>query len=344
METKRQTNLLLNLAAVVIVLAGLKLSSAVVLPLLISVFIAMIAAPPVFWLEQRRVPPVLAVFSVVGLIVLLATLLGMIVADSMNDFLAALPEYQARLKSEIGGLMPVAESLGIPVNRQALQDVIDPGAAMGLVSNLLSSLGNVLANGFIILLLVIFILLEASSLPVKMRHALMAPEATLDRFAELGSKMNTYLAIKTWVSLGTGASATLLAYAFGVDFPLVLGLLAFLLNYIPNIGSIIAAVPAVLLALLELGTGSAVGVAIGYFCINTLFGNVIEPRFQGRGVGLSTFVVFFSLIFWGWLFGSVGMLLSIPLTMTLKIALDAYDETRWLAVLLGPEQAKEDTA
>ena len=343
-KSSQQTNLLLNLAAVVVVLAGLKLSGPVVVPLLISVFIAMIAAPPVFWLEKRRVPPALAVLSVVGLIVLLASLIGMVVAGSIDSFLAALPEYQARIKTEIGSLMPMAESLGIPVNRQALQDVIDPGAAMGLVSNLLSGLGNVLANGFIILLLVIFILFEASSLPIKMRSALMAPEETLARFAELAAKMNTYLAIKTWVSLGTGLSATVLCSLIGVDFPLVLGLLAFLLNYIPNIGSIIAAIPAVLLALLELGTGSAVGVAVGYFAINTLFGNVIEPRFQGRGVGLSTFVVFFSLIFWGWLFGSVGMLLSIPLTMTLKIALSAYDETRWLAVLLGPEQEQDSTA
>lgn len=162
-------------------------------------------------------------------------------------------------------------------------------------------------------------------------------------FGELANKMNTYLAIKTYVSFGTGISASLLCYIVGVDFPLVIGLLAFLLNYIPNIGSIIAAIPAVLLAFVELGLGSAAATAVGFFAINTVFGNVIEPRFQGRGVGLSTFVVFFSLIFWGWLLGSVGMLLSIPLTMTLKLALNSNDQTRWLAVLLGPEQAPEES-
>lgn len=341
MELQKNSNLLLNLAAVVVVLGGLKLSGPVITPLLVSVFIAMIAAPPVFWLERKRVPPVLAVFSVVGLIVVLAALVGMVVAGSVDNFVAALPEYQARLKSEIGSLTPLAQTLGLPVNLQALQDIVDPGAAMGVVSNLFRGLGGLLANSFIILLLTIFILLEASSLPIKMRNALQFPEQALDRFAELASKMNTYVAIKTMVSVGTGISATVLCYAMGVDFPFVLGLLAFLLNYIPNIGSIIAAIPAVALALLELGGGPALGVAAGYFAINTVFGNVIEPRFQGRGVGLSTFVVFFSLIFWGWLLGSVGMLLSIPLTMSLKIALATNEQTRWLAVLLGPEQDKD---
>lgn len=341
MELQKRSNLLVNLAAVVVVLAGLKLAGPVIMPLLVSVFIAMIAAPPVFWLEHRRVPPVLAVFSVVGLIVLFAALVGMVVAGSVDDFVAALPEYQTRLKGEIAGLIPLAQTLGLPLNLQALQDIVDPGAAMGLVSNLFRGLGGLLTNSFLILLLVIFILLEASSLPIKLRSALKAPEQALERFAELASKMNTYVAIKTTVSLGTGLSATVLCYAMGVDFPFVLGLLAFLLNYIPNIGSIIAAIPAVALALIELGGGPALGVAVGYFAINTVFGNVIEPKFQGRGVGLSTFVVFFSLIFWGWLLGSVGMLLSIPLTMSLKIALAAHDETRWLSVLLGPEQEKD---
>lgn len=342
MDMNKQSNLLLNLAAVVVILAGLKWSAPVIMPLLVSVFIAMIAAPPVFWLESRRVPAVVAVLSVVGVIVSFAGLVGMVLAESVDDFLLALPGYQAQLGQKLASLQPLAQTFDVPLNLQALQDIVDPGAAVGLVSNLFRSLGGLLANSFVILLLVIFILLEASSLPVKMRAALQAPEATLERFGELASKMNTYVAIKTWVSLGTGMSAAVLCWSVGVDFPLVLGLLAFLLNYIPNIGSILAAIPAVMLALIGVGEPQALLVALGYFAINTVFGNVIEPRFQGRGVGLSTFVVFFSLVFWGWLLGSVGMLLSIPLTMSLKIALAAHDETRWLSVLLGPQTQAEE--
>ena len=110
---------------------------------------------------------------------------------------------------------------------------------------------------------------------------------------------------------------------------------AFLFNFIPNIGSIIAAVPAVLLAFVQLGPTTAGLAAIGYVVTNMVMGNVIEPRFMGRGLGLSTLVVFLSLIFWGWLLGTVGMLLSVPLTMIVKLALESSDDSRWLALLLA---------
>ena len=137
------------------------------------------------------------------------------------------------------------------------------------------------------------------------------------------------------MSLGTGAAVWLWLTILGVDYPVLWGLLAFLLNYVPNIGSIIAAVPAVLLALVQLGPGAAAWAAAGYLAVNVLFGSVLEPRFMGRGVGLSALVVFLSLVFWGWVLGPVGMFLSVPLTITAKIALAASDETRWAAVLLG---------
>jgi len=146
-----------------------------------------------------------------------------------------------------------------------------------------------------------------------------------------------YMAIKTWMSLMTGCVVALWLYIIGVDYPLLWGLLAFLLNYVPNIGSIIAAVPAVLLALIQLGGGSAILAGAGYLVVNMAIGNFLEPRVMGKGLGLSTLVVFISLVFWGWVFGPVGMLLSVPLTMTIKIALDSNEETRWASVLLGSE-------
>ncbi|MGB0958005.1 MAG: AI-2E family transporter, partial [Litorivicinus sp.] len=182
MELNDRSFTLINLAAVVVVIAGVKQAAPVVVPLLVSAFIAMIACPPVFWLERRNVPPVVAVLGVVSVIVGFATLISLVVAGSIDGFLQALPTYQARLKAEIGAIAPVAAEWGLPVDLKTLQDVIDPGAAMGLVSNLLSGLGNVLANGFLILLLVVFILLEASSLPSKIRTALRAPEDALQQF------------------------------------------------------------------------------------------------------------------------------------------------------------------
>jgi len=147
------------------------------------------------------------------------------------------------------------------------------------------------------------------------------------------------MAIKSWMSLATGIAVFILLAVVGVNYAVLWGLLAFFLNYVPNIGSIIAAIPAILLALIQLGFVKSIIVAGGFVVINLVVGNVIEPRFMGRGLGLSTLVVFLSLLFWGWVLGPVGMLLSVPLTMTAKIALDSREETRWLAILLGPEIA-----
>ena len=140
--------------------------------------------------------------------------------------------------------------------------------------------------------------------------------------------------IKTWVSLATGALAAVLCYV-GLDFALLWGLLAFLLNYIPNIGSIVAGLPPLLLAIVQLGPLEATLIAAGYLAINNILGNFIEPRFMGQGLGLSTFAVLVSLVFWGWVLGPVGMLLSIPLTMAVKIAMEGRPETLWIAIMLG---------
>ncbi|MDP7389373.1 MAG: AI-2E family transporter, partial [Pseudomonadales bacterium] len=131
---------------------------------------------------------------------------------------------------------------------------------------------------------------------------------------------------------------TVILWVLGVDFPLLWGLLAMLLNFIPTIGSIIAAVPPGMLAIVQAGPGTAVAVAFGFIMINMVMGNVLEPRFMGRGLGLSTLVVFLSLVLWGWLLGPIGMLLSVPLTMTAKIALEANPQTSWIAYLLGPPE------
>jgi len=145
------------------------------------------------------------------------------------------------------------------------------------------------------------------------------------------------MSLKTWISLATGAVIATWLTLLGVEYPLLWGLLAFLLNYVPNIGSIIAAVPAIMMAFIQLGIGSALATAAGYLVVNIAVGSIIEPRVMGRGMGLSTLVVFLSLLFWGWALGPVGMVLSVPLTMILKIALESRDDTRWFAVLLGPE-------
>ena len=343
-EKTKASRILVTMAALVVVVAGMSAAKAIIVPFLLAAFIAIIGAPPLFWLKRRGLSTWLSLLIVILAILLVGLLIAGLVGSSVKDFSRDLPVYEAKLKQQVSFGTGWLENLGVDISGLPLTDVFDPGAVMKLVAALLNGLGNVLANGFLILMTVIFMLLEASSFPAKLRAVLGSSESSLRHFDSFIKNVKHYMAIKTLVSLATAILVASWLAVIGVDYPLLWGLLAFALNYIPSIGSIIAAVPPVLLAVIQLGLSSAGLAAVGYVVINLLMGNVIEPRFMGRGLGLSTLVVFLSLLFWGWVLGPVGMLLSVPLTITAKMALDSRDETRWVAVLLGPEiSSKSDT-
>lgn len=325
-------------AALVVIIAGLRTARPVVVPMLVSMFVAFACLPAVNRLRRMRVPKVLAVTIVVVGLVAIVSGVAAFVGSSLTNFVQTLPIYQARLEAQVIEAMDWFAARGFEVpDRSQLQDTVDPGAALGLVATLLNGVGDTLTNGLLILITVIFILMEASSFRVKLQSAFHAEGSTFPQIAKVTTGLKQYLVIKTMVSLLTGTIVAVWLAILGVDFPLLWGLLAFLLNFIPNIGSILAAVPVTLLALVQIGMGTALLVALGFFVINMVIGNVIEPRWTGHGVGLSPLVVFFCLIFWGWVLGPIGLILSVPLTVTLKIALESSPETEWLAVLLGPE-------
>ena len=325
-------NALLVTAALVVVVAGIKAAEELMVPFLLAAFIATIAATPVFYLHRLRVPVGAAIALV--MLAMIAVLLGIgaLVAQAVAEFRDQLPFYEERLGALAQGLLSALAPLGLDLSL----DVVDPREALEFAGDALLSLGNVLSNGFLILLTVIFILAEAWSFPRKLQAVLDDPDRDLPHFYQFAANVNRYIAIKTTVSVATGVFVTLALWAIGVDFPVLWGLLAFMLNYVPTIGSAIAAVPPVLLALIQLGVGSAIATAGVFVVVNVVMGNVVEPRFMGRGLGLSTLVVFLSLVFWGWMLGPVGMLLSVPLTMTAKIALEANPTTEWIAHLLDP--------
>lgn len=340
----KPSQLLLTIAAFVVVVAGMKAAVTILVPFLLAAFIAIIGGAPLFWLQRKRLPTWLALLIVIFGIFVIGFLIVGLVGSSVKDFSEDLPIYQEKLKQQTAAIIAWLASHGIDTSGLALEEKFDTGSIMRLVSALLNSLGNVLTNGFLILMTVIFILLEASSFPEKLQTILGDADSSLVHFNDFTDNVKQYMAIKTLVSLATGVLVTIWIAIIGVDYPLLWGLLAFVLNYVPNIGSIIAAIPVVLLATIQLGIIQAVAVAIGYLVVNLVMGSVIEPRFMGRGLGLSTLVVFLSLIFWGWVLGPVGMLLSVPLTITAKIALDSREETRWIGVLLGPQRAAKVSA
>jgi predicted PurR-regulated permease PerM len=291
------------------------------------------------WLQKNRVPTVLAALTIVSAMMLILFVVGTILGRTIAEFTAQLPIYQERLDTLVKqGLQFAVDHLNADEEIRDLNDVINPGFAMNLVANIFSALRGLLTNVFLIFFTMIFILLEASTVETKVAAAFGRSTQSLKRPRVFLANLGSYLGIKTLVSLATGFLAWLVTLIIGLDFPLLWGMLAFLLNYVPTIGSIIAAVPAVLLALVQLGPAEASATAIGFIVINIAFGNFIEPRLMGYGVGISPLIVFVGLIFWGWVFGPVGMLLSVPLTMTLKLALESDDSTRWIAILIGSER------
>jgi predicted PurR-regulated permease PerM len=337
--TPNKTSAIMILAAVVVVIYGMQMMSVLLVPFLIAAFLAMITVRPMLWMQAHKVPSILAALLIVTMLMLILAMVGAILGTSIAEFTAALPAYQARLDVIIAGVFDfIVRNSNVDESIESIGDMIDPGFAMGLVAGLLNSLREVLTNTFLIVFTMIFILLEASTAKTKFEAAFGRSADTLDNVRDFMQNLGRYLGIKTVISMATGLCAGLLTWSLGLDFPLLWAMIAFLLNYVPTIGSIIAAVPAVLLALIQIGPGAAGATALGFIGINVVFGNFLEPRLMGYGVGLSPLVVFVGLVAWGWIFGPVGMLLSVPLTMTLKMALESDDRTRWVAILLGSER------
>lgn len=342
-------SLLVTAAALVILVAGLRAGQSIILPLLLAAFVAVLCIPLLSWLTRHRVPPVVAVVIVILVAILGLVGVALVVGSAVNDFADRVPFYEKRFKLLHTGTQAWLTDLGVPITFDRLYSVANPGTIMGIVSSALAAMAATLSNLLLVLFVVIFILLEAGGFRKKMVAALAArndvsdedTENRLQQLEEVVQNVQSYLAWKTIISIGTALCVGLYCYFLGVDFPILWALLAFLLNFVPNIGSLLAAGPPVLLSLVQLGPGSALALAVGYVVINTIFGNVVEPLVLGRKLGLSSLVVFLSLIVWGFVWGPVGMLLSVPLTVMVRIALEANPDTRWIAVLLGPSPESE---
>ncbi len=342
---QRASRGLLAIAALVVIIAGMRAAADLIVPFLLAISIAIICLPPLAWMQRRRVPTILAVGILI--IVIIAAMLGVgaLIGDSISSFVQDMPAYQDRLQGVLQQLMKFAHRLDWNVTLGGLRHQLNPESAFSLVTRFFKSFGAVLGDGFLIVLTVLFLLFEASVLPRKFGTMPLQERRhrSLDVFSSFVDSVQRYVFLKTVISLGLGILVALVLWGLGVRYAMLWGLLAFLLNFVPNIGAFLSAIPPILLALLQGGWplfGSTLGTL---FAIHFTTGNFVEPVLMGERLGLSTLVVFVSLIVWGWVLGPVGMLLSVPLTMIIRIGLASSQETRWLAVLLGPApRATED--
>ncbi|NJN24805.1 MAG: AI-2E family transporter [Cyclobacteriaceae bacterium] len=328
---------LVQLAALIIIVAGLMAMQSILLPIIMALFISIICMQPIIWITKKRIPYFLAVTIVLLSMALLFLSFGGIIGNSLAKFTRDLPKYESNLKEMTLSFITYMNARGAQINPDQLLKMIDPGKILSFTTGVVGEIGGIMSDSLIILFITIFMLLEGKSIAFKARAIEIEHGNPLQYFEVIGSSIRRYLSIKTVVSLLTGVFIWIWLLVVGVDNAVLWGLIAFLLNYIPNIGSIIAAAPTMLLALVQLGTGGMVWTGIGYLIVNIVMGSIVEPKVMGRGLGLSTLVVFLSLIVWGFLFGAVGMFLSVPFTMTIKIILEKNEKTKWIAVLLGTE-------
>ena len=311
-------------AAIVIILAGIKAASEIVVPFLLSLFIAIICSPLLNYLTKRKVPYGLAIILLLLLISIGLLFLFSLINNTIQEFSESLPQYRQLLGEHVNKLVALSQKMKIPfdISENSIMENFDPTIFMNFVRRVFLSFSGVVTNIFVLVLVVIFMLLEAPYAKHKFAvvfssdsKEISQQERYLDRILQ---GVISYLGVKTMMSLLTAICIWLLLEIVGVQYAILWATLSFLLNYIPNIGSIIAA-------------------------INMIIGNVLEPRLMGKKLGLSTLVVFLSLLFWGWLLGTVGMLLSVPLTMALKIALEASPTTVKYALLLGDSDSAHES-
>jgi AI-2 transport protein TqsA len=332
---------LLGAAALVVLVAGLKAAAGLLLPVLLAAFLAVLAGPPVRRLVRRGLPPGIAIVIVMLVTVALLAALGAFVGRSVARFSADLPRYEERLGQAVQGVLAAIERLGLEVDRDAPPRALEAGRLVQLVSDVLQSFLSALSNLVVILLIAFFMLMEASGFPAKFRRALGDPGSELAGFAAARENVYRYVGVKTLMGVATGILTAIVAFLVGVDYPGLWGLLAFLFNFVPQIGSVVAAAPPVVLAWLQHGPSAAIAMATGKLAIDQVLGNVIEPRIMGRSMGLSPLVVFLSLLFWSFVWGAVGIVLAVPLTMVVKLFLDASPATRPIGILLGPAREPE---
>ncbi|HEV2855002.1 MAG TPA: AI-2E family transporter [Thermoanaerobaculia bacterium] len=340
----RDTKLILILLGVLVFFAVgfvLHILAPVLVPFVLAVFLSRIFSPLVAALRQRRVPAPLAILLVLILVSIVILIFSVVLYSSAQSFTEAMPRYQARLKGMLGEVSAwLAASfprLQAQIQHYQWDKAVEISSVTGVAAGMVGSFLVFFNDAFLVLLFLVFLLSGGEAFPGKLRRA-FAPEHAerLDGvIRSIEAETRRYLLMKTLINLITGVAVAILLAAFGVDFPLFWGLVTFLAHYIPSLGAVLSVgLPAIFL-FLQFSPGMALLIALLNAALQFAVGNVIEPRVMGGSLNLSTLLVLLSLIFWGWLWGPWGMILSVPITSMLKIVCEHVDPLRPLAVLMS---------
>jgi AI-2 transport protein TqsA len=288
---------MVNIAALIIIIAGVIYAKSIITPLLLALFISIICAQPISWLEKKKIPRALALVMVISGLIILFSGFAFLIGGTLSSFSGNVSRYEVTLTGISNSFIGFLNEKGLSVSADQLSNFIQPAKILSFTAGAVNQLLNMMGNTFLIFLIILFTLMEFGSFTVKARAILTGSDDSIAYFSTITRNIRHYLGIKTLVCLLTGVFIYIALMIIGVDYPLLWALIAALMNYIPNIGSIIAAAPAVLFALVQLGVGGALWTLGSFLLVNNVLGNFFEPRIMGKGLGLSTLVVFLSLLF-----------------------------------------------
>jgi len=318
---------LLNIAALIGIIIGLKYLSPIFIYIILSIFFTILIAPVFKFFDRKGLPTIVAYIVTMAAFILILTLISYIVSNSADEFVKNFPIYKDKLKGVIANL----NSFLATYNYKIDASVLNSFDLVGFAKIFIGKAGSFISGFLIVIIGVSFLLFESKGF-VKKIESLNLQNIDFDYFAKSVQK---YFIIKSFTSFLTGLFVGIAVYFFNLPFVFFFGFLAFILNFIPVVGSIIAAIPALIISITTFDITTTIYLAVTYIVINITISNVIEPKIMGDGLDLSPAVIFFSLIFWGWIFGVVGTFFAVVLTMTLKIALQSSNKTKIFAHLMS---------
>jgi AI-2 transport protein TqsA len=342
MDSINLKNYFFYFASFTVIIAGIKISSQIVIILFLAIFISSIFSSLLNVLKKKNIPRVFSYFIILLIVTTIGLMLAYVINISLNDFITNLPAYEEKFKMMVLNSIHYVENLGLKIDKAKIMETLNFSSFFGFTTNIIGSIGTFLSKFLLVIIGVAFILAESKSFQIKLRVIFRNNAKKLERFNLFSFNIQKYFVVKSFTSFFTGFIITIVLLFFGVDYPILWGVIAMLFNFIPVVGSIIASIPAILLSLMNLDLNITIWVIVLYVIINISISNILEPKLMGKELGLSPLVIFFSLIFWGWTLGMVGMFLAVPITMTLKIAFDSNSSTHWIGILMSDLSRKRE--
>jgi predicted PurR-regulated permease PerM len=326
---------LILITSIAILFVIIKYAADLLAPFLISVSFAIVLSPLLNYLQTKHIPKILSLVILIILSAIPILLIGGYIGSEVQDFASNIHTFKAQFESTLGKVVQSLENIGITLNQEDIKAIVDKSNISGIIKNLASQTSTQFSNIFLILFTVAFMLMESQFMYQKLEKILLKSKINLEDGMQIITKINTYFIIKVKTSMVTALWVFAVLWYYDIPYFYMWASLAFFLNFIPVVGSIFAAVPPIIFAMMDQGMITATWVALWYVTINMVIGNILEPRIMGKGLGLSALVIFLSMTLWGWVLGPTGMILSVPLTMAMQFLFAQYKETEWIALILS---------